>query len=88
MWWTIAGLSLLTLLIAALCTHTLSTLTGNVRRAAHLAAHIAQGRLETAIAVSSRDESGQLLANMQQMQRQLRQVLAAQVEMAQRHGAG
>ncbi|WP_369975281.1 methyl-accepting chemotaxis protein [Xanthomonas bundabergensis] len=88
MWWTIAGLGLLTLLIVALCVHTLSTLTRNVRRAAGVAAQIAQGKLDTAIAVSSHDESGQLLGNMQQMQQQLQQVLAAQVEMAQRHDAG
>ncbi|MBD7924753.1 HAMP domain-containing methyl-accepting chemotaxis protein [Xanthomonas bonasiae] len=88
MWWTIAGLSLLTLLIVALCVHTLSVLTRNVRNAASVAAQIAQGRLDTAIAVSSRDESGQLLANMQQMQQQLQRVLAAQVEMARRHDAG
>ncbi|KWV12958.1 methyl-accepting chemotaxis protein [Xanthomonas translucens] len=88
MWWTIAGLSLLTLLIVALCVHTLSALTRNVRRAADVAAQIAQGRLDTAIAVSSRDESGQLLDNMQQMQLQLQRVLTAQVEMAQRHDAG
>ncbi|MBB4128893.1 methyl-accepting chemotaxis protein [Xanthomonas translucens] len=88
MWWTIAGLSLLTLLIVALCIHTLSALTRNVRRGADVAAQIAQGRLDTAITVSSRDESGQLLENMQRMQQQLQRVLAAQVEMAQRHDAG
>jgi len=88
MWWTIAGLSVLTLLIVALCVYTLSALTRNVRNAAGVAAQIAQGRLDTAIAVGSRDESGQLLANMQQMQQQLQRVLAAQVEMAQRHDAG
>ncbi|QDI03585.1 HAMP domain-containing protein [Xanthomonas cerealis pv. cerealis] len=88
MWWTIAGLSLLTLLIVALCVHTLSALTRNVRRAADVAAQIAQGRLDTAITVSGRDESGQLLDNMQQMQLQLQRVLTAQVEMAQRHDAG
>ncbi|MCC4596613.1 methyl-accepting chemotaxis protein [Xanthomonas campestris pv. phormiicola] len=88
MWRPIAGLSLLTLLIVALCVYTLSTLTRNVRRAASVAAQIAQGKLDTAIAVSSHDESGQLLGNMQQMQQQLQQVLAAQVEMAQRHDAG
>ncbi|MDR6673020.1 methyl-accepting chemotaxis protein [Xanthomonas sp. 1678] len=88
MWRTIAGLSLLTLLIMALCVHTLSALTRNVRRAADAAAQIAQGRLDTAIVVSSRDESGQLLENMRQMQQQLQHVLSAQVEMAQRHEAG
>ncbi|XEB11823.1 methyl-accepting chemotaxis protein [Xanthomonas sp. DAR 35659] len=88
MWWTIAGLSLLTLLLVVLCVRTLAALTRNVRRAASVAAQIAQGRLDTAIAATSRDESGQLLENMQRMQEQVQRVLAAQVEMAQRHDAG
>ncbi|MDQ1093325.1 methyl-accepting chemotaxis protein [Xanthomonas sacchari] len=88
MWTAVAGLSLLTLLIAAVCVHTLSTLTRNVRRAAGVAADIAQGRLDARIVVPSRDESGRLLADMQRMQQQLREVLAAQTEMARRHDAG
>ncbi|WOS38995.1 methyl-accepting chemotaxis protein [Xanthomonas rydalmerensis] len=88
MWAAAAGLGLLTLLIAAVCVHTLITLTRNVRRAAGVAADIAEGRLDARIVVPSRDESGRLLADMQRMQQQLREVLAAQTEMAKRHDTG
>ncbi|NJC01844.1 methyl-accepting chemotaxis protein [Xanthomonas sp. 3272] len=88
MWQAIAGLSLLAVLIAALGWYTLSRLTRNVRRAAAVAANIAQGQLGERIAAPSRDETGQLLDNMRQMQEQLQRVLAAQSEMAQRHDAG
>ncbi|WP_369975274.1 methyl-accepting chemotaxis protein [Xanthomonas bundabergensis] len=49
---------------------------------------IASGRLDNAIDTQSRDETGRLLASMNTMQTQLRAVLAAQTEMAQRHDAG
>ncbi|WP_295963721.1 methyl-accepting chemotaxis protein [uncultured Xanthomonas sp.] len=88
MWTAVAGLGVLTLLIAAICAHTLVTLTRNVRRAAGVAADIAEGRLDARIVVPSRDESGRLLADMQRMQQQLREVLAAQIEMARRHDVG
>ncbi|MCW0462587.1 hypothetical protein NB717_003655 [Xanthomonas sacchari] len=88
MWTAVAGLGVLTLLIAAICAHTLVTLTRNVRRAAGVAADIAEGRLDARIVVPSRDESGRLLADMQRMQQQLREVLAAQTEMARRHDVG
>ncbi|MFO3703813.1 methyl-accepting chemotaxis protein [Xanthomonas codiaei] len=87
-WQAIAGLSLLAVLIAALCWYTLSRLTRNVRRAAAVAANIAQGDLDEHILPPCRDETGQLLDNMRQMQEQLQRVLAAQSEMAQRHDAG
>ncbi|WP_115512891.1 methyl-accepting chemotaxis protein [Xanthomonas arboricola] len=88
MWQAVAGLSLLALLIAALCWYTLSNLTRNVRRAATVAANIAQGELDERIVAPSRDETGQLLDNMRRMQEQVQRVLAAQSEMAQRHDAG
>ncbi|MDG4490791.1 HAMP domain-containing protein [Xanthomonas vesicatoria] len=88
MYQAVAGLSVLALLIAALCWYTLSNLTRNVRRAAAVAANIAQGELDEYIVAPSRDETGQLLDNMRQMQEQLQHVLAAQSEMAQRHDAG
>ncbi|WP_022971585.1 methyl-accepting chemotaxis protein, partial [Xanthomonas maliensis] len=88
MWRAIGGLTLLAALIAALCWYTLSTLTRNVRRAAAVAGNIAQGRLDDRIVPVGNDETGQLLANMGQMQEQLQHVLAAQSEMAQRHDAG
>ncbi|KLD72513.1 methyl-accepting chemotaxis protein [Xanthomonas pisi] len=88
MYQAVAGLSLLALLIAALGWYTLSNLTRNVRRAAAVAANIAQGMLDERIVPPSRDETGQLLDNMRQMQEQVQRVLAAQSEMAQRHDAG
>ncbi|MCC4633952.1 methyl-accepting chemotaxis protein [Xanthomonas dyei] len=88
MYQAVAGLSLLALLIAALGWYTLSNLTRNVRRAATVAANIAQGELDERIAPPSLDETGQLLDNMRQMQEQVQRVLAAQSEMAQRHDAG
>ncbi|MEA9557814.1 methyl-accepting chemotaxis protein [Xanthomonas nasturtii] len=88
MWQAVAGLSLLALLIVALGWYTLSNLTRNVRRAATVAANIAQGELDERIVPPSRDETGQLLDNMRRMQEQVQHVLAAQSEMAQRHDAG
>ncbi|MEB1527936.1 methyl-accepting chemotaxis protein [Xanthomonas sp. WHRI 7945] len=49
---------------------------------------IAAGKLDNRIDAQSRDETGRLLASMSTMQTQLRDVLAAQTEMAQRHDAG
>ena len=49
---------------------------------------IASGKLDNHIDIQSRDETGRLLASMGIMQTQLRAVLAAQTEMAQRHEAG
>ncbi|WP_369932718.1 methyl-accepting chemotaxis protein [Xanthomonas tesorieronis] len=49
---------------------------------------IASGKLDNAIDTQSRDETGRLLVSMSSMQEQLRAVLAAQTEMAQRHDAG
>ncbi|MCD0244819.1 methyl-accepting chemotaxis protein [Xanthomonas melonis] len=88
MWQAIAGLSLLAALIVALGWYTLARLTRNVRRAAAVAANIAHGELADQVVAPCRDETGQLLDNMRQMQLQLQRVLAAQSEMAQRHDAG
>lgn len=88
MWQAIAGLSVLALLIAALGCYTLSRLTRNVRRAAAVAANLAQGQLDDHVVAAERDETGQLLATMRRMQEQLQRVLSAQSDMAQRHDAG
>ncbi len=64
------------------------SIAGPLGRATRVAGAIAQGKLDNAIHVDSRDEAGQLLQSMQGMQRQLQAVLAAQSEMAQRHDAG
>jgi methyl-accepting chemotaxis protein len=49
---------------------------------------IASGKLDTVIDTQSRDETRHLLVSMGSMQARLREVLAAQTEMAQRHDAG
>ncbi|KLD70331.1 methyl-accepting chemotaxis protein [Xanthomonas pisi] len=64
------------------------SIAGPLGRATRVAGAIAQGKLDNAIHIDSRDEAGQLLQSMQGMQRQLQAVLAAQSEMAQRHDAG
>ena len=56
--------------------------------ATRVAGAIAQGKLDNSIASQSRDETGQLLGSMRNMQQQLQSVLAAQDEMARRHEAG
>ncbi|WCE03703.1 methyl-accepting chemotaxis protein [Pseudoxanthomonas sp. JBR18] len=49
---------------------------------------ISRGKLDNSIDLRSKDEAGVLLLSMDKMQSQLQAVLAAQVEMAQRHDAG
>ena len=56
--------------------------------ATRVASAIARGKLDNSIAAASRDETGQLLDSMRNMQSQLQSVLAAQDEMARRHEAG
>ncbi|WP_082113093.1 methyl-accepting chemotaxis protein [Pseudoxanthomonas suwonensis] len=59
-----------------------------LQRATRVAGEIAQGRLDNAISVENRDESGQLLESMRAMQQQLRAVIDAQNDMARRHDEG
>ncbi|MDG2526491.1 methyl-accepting chemotaxis protein [Stenotrophomonas sp. HITSZ_GD] len=56
--------------------------------ATRVAGAIARGKLDNAIVVQGRDETGQLLESMRHMQQQLQAVLEAQEEMARRHEAG
>ncbi|KMM77588.1 chemotaxis protein [Xanthomonas sp. NCPPB 1128] len=49
---------------------------------------VAAGRLDSRIQYARNDELGQLLGSLQRMQQQLRAVLDAQKEMAERHDAG
>ena len=56
--------------------------------ATRVAGAIAHGKLDNSIVSQSRDETGQLLGSMRNMQQQLQSVLAAQDEMARRHEAG
>ncbi|UYK78441.1 methyl-accepting chemotaxis protein [Xanthomonas sacchari] len=56
--------------------------------AVEVSSAVAAGRLDSRIQYSRNDELGQLLGSLQRMQQQLRAVLDAQKEMAQRHDAG
>ncbi|WP_313348034.1 methyl-accepting chemotaxis protein [Stenotrophomonas sp.] len=56
--------------------------------AVRLSADVAEGRLDTPLPPPRNDEVGRLLESMQRMRGQLRAVMAAQSEMAQRHDAG
>ncbi|WP_295970190.1 methyl-accepting chemotaxis protein [uncultured Xanthomonas sp.] len=59
-----------------------------LRQALGLAERIGAGDLSSPDTVTTRDEAGQLLRAMQQMQRRLHEVISAQREMAARHDAG
>ena len=84
---TVAG-GVLVLLVLAL-----SWIIGNrivlpLRSATAVATAIANGRMDNRIAAPSKDETGQLLSSMANMQDQLRAVIGAQAEMARQHDAG
>ncbi|WP_454831174.1 methyl-accepting chemotaxis protein [Pseudoxanthomonas wuyuanensis] len=57
-------------------------------QASRVAGAIAAGKLDNAVHTHGRDETGQLLDSMRQMQSRLQAVSAAQTEMAARHDAG
>ncbi len=59
-----------------------------LRRASEVATAIARGQLDNEIVVASTDETGQLLASMQDMQAVIKEVVAAQEQMAKQHDAG
>jgi len=84
---TLAGGVLILLVIA------LNWLIGNrivvpLRSATGIAKAIAGGRLDNVIPPPSKDETGQLLSSMRDMQHQLHAVIEAQNEMARQHDAG
>ncbi|MBB5943654.1 methyl-accepting chemotaxis protein [Xanthomonas sp. 3307] len=77
------------LLVSGLLAWTITrSLTGPLARATRAAEAIAGGRLHNDVATDAHDEPGRLLVAMDAMQQQLRAVLGAQKEMAQRHDAG
>ena len=59
-----------------------------MRRASTVANAIAGGRLDNPIGPQPRDEAGQLLDSMRNMQQQLQAVMAAQADMARHHDQG
>ncbi|MCE4369882.1 methyl-accepting chemotaxis protein [Xanthomonas hortorum] len=64
------------------------SLTQPLIRATRVASAIAAGHLDTDVHSDARDETGQLLQAMGRMQQQVRNLLAAQSEMATRHDQG
>ncbi len=84
----LAVLALLTVLAGVLGFVIARAISRPLGEATRVAGHIARGKLDNAIVVQSRDETGQLLDSMRHMQQQLQAVLEAQEEMARRHAAG
>ena len=84
---TLAG-GLLILLVIALNWFIGSRIVVPLRSATGIAKAIASGRLDNVIPPPSKDETGQLLTSMRDMQTQLHAVIEAQNEMARQHDAG
>jgi len=83
-----AGIALLVLLTAALAWVIARSIATPLQAATRVAGAIAQGRLDNAIEVRSRDEAGALLQSMRTMQEQLRNVIQAQRDMVRLHDEG
>ncbi|MCW6029857.1 HAMP domain-containing protein [Stenotrophomonas sp. SRS1] len=64
------------------------SLVGPLRRAMDVSRSIADGRFDTTVGNTSRDETGQLLASMDAMTQRLRAFSEAQQDMAHRHDLG
>ncbi|WP_411834781.1 methyl-accepting chemotaxis protein [Pseudoxanthomonas mexicana] len=83
------GLTGLALLVGAVLAFILTrSVTRPLRQALEAAERVSRGDLDGHIDTRRQDEVGQLLRTMQRMQVQLREVIAAQVEMARRHDEG
>ncbi len=83
------GCTVLALLLGALIALLLTRrVVRPLRQALGLAERIGAGDLSSPDTATTRDEAGQLLRAMQQMQRRLHEVISAQREMAARHDAG
>ena len=64
------------------------SIAGPLQQASQMARHIAQGKLDNPVSVTTDDEAGQLLHSMGNMQQQLRAVIASQQELAHQHDIG
>ncbi|MDX6080455.1 methyl-accepting chemotaxis protein [Xanthomonas campestris pv. incanae] len=84
----VAGTVLVILLSAALGLLITRSLTQPLGRATRAAEAIAGGKLDNDVDTSFNDETGRLLKAMSKMQLQLRNLLAAQTDMARRHDEG
>ncbi len=88
--WVIVAVGLLSalLLSAALYLLLQRLVLKPLAEAEHVSAAVAEGKLDSRIRVVRDDEVGRLLGAMGSMQDQLRAVIAAQSELAERHDAG
>ncbi|MEQ7756629.1 methyl-accepting chemotaxis protein [Xanthomonas sp. WHRI 8391] len=84
----IAGTLLVLLLSAALGVLITRSLTQPLSRATRAAESIAGGKLDNDVDTQANDETGRLLKAMSKMQLQLRNLIAAQADMAKRHDDG
>ncbi|MCS3846426.1 methyl-accepting chemotaxis protein-1 (serine sensor receptor) [Xanthomonas campestris] len=83
------GGGLLVLVVSALLAFAITrSLTQPLSRATRAAESIAAGNLDNDVETRANDESGRLLKAMSKMQLQLRNLLAAQTDMAKRHDDG
>ncbi|MCL1528453.1 methyl-accepting chemotaxis protein [Xanthomonas nasturtii] len=83
------GGGLAVVLLSALLAWTITrSLTGPLNRATRAAEAIADGKLDNAVHSEASDETGRLLQAMDKMQSQVRNLLAAQTDMAKRHDDG
>ncbi len=64
------------------------SIAGPLQQASQMARHIALGKLDNPVSVTTADEAGQLLHSMGNMQQQLRAVIASQQELAHQHDIG
>ncbi|MCC5070220.1 methyl-accepting chemotaxis protein [Xanthomonas campestris] len=84
----VAGTVLVVLLSGALGLLITRSLTQPLSRATRAAESIAGGKLDNDVDTQATDESGRLLKAMSKMQDQLRNLIAAQTDMAKRHDDG
>ncbi|WP_235430605.1 MCP four helix bundle domain-containing protein, partial [Xanthomonas sp. MUS 060] len=84
----IAGGVLVVLVSSLLAWLITRSLTMPLNRATRAAEAIAAGNLDNDVRTDAKDETGRLLIAMDGMQRQLRSLIGAQLEMAKRHDAG
>ncbi|KLD70338.1 chemotaxis protein, partial [Xanthomonas pisi DSM 18956] len=84
----VAGTVLVVLLSSALGLLITRSLTQPLSRATRAAESIAGGKLDNDVDTQASDESGRLLKAMSRMQLQLRNLIAAQTDMAKRHDEG
>ncbi len=83
------SVALLALVVGCGCAVLISrSVTVRLHHAVEMIAGVAQGRIDTAVEVSGKDEIAELLAAARDMGQMLKEFIAAQAEMARQHQAG